>query len=120
MIDNEHDEEYSPTGWEVSQVKCTECGHESTSVHPHGIDVIQCSECLEMFDYRLVWVEVGKLAMLPYRIKAVIRWLRYSLRIGISFHSYEPHEAGTCLGWYEARGRCIAFLEHDGTRQFIW
>lgn len=49
IIDN-----FSPTGWEVRNVKCTHCGHETTSVFPHKIPEIQCSECMEMFDYRII------------------------------------------------------------------
>lgn len=54
IIDN-----FSPTGWEVRKVKCIHCGHEMTSVHPYKIPEIQCDECMEMFNYRIIKPKFG-------------------------------------------------------------
>ena len=59
-MDDEKIIDFSPTGWEVRHVKCTECGHEHTSVHPYKIDKIQCSECMEMFNYKIIKPDFGK------------------------------------------------------------
>lgn len=55
-----------------------------------------------------------------YKIKALIRWMRYSLKFGVSYHPYGAGEAGSYLGWYEASGNCIAFRDGDGKVQFLW
>jgi hypothetical protein len=54
-----------------------------------------------------------------YRTKALIRWVCYTLRIKISYHKY-GYDCGGYQGWYESRGRCIAFRENDGRIQFHW
>lgn len=62
-----------------------------------------------------------------YRIKAFVRWLRWSLRMGVSYHEY-PHdmygtglpEAWHVVGWYEAGGKVIAFRNIDWTVRFLW
>ena len=59
MDDDKIIDNFSPTGWEVLQVTCTECGHKMTSVHPYKIPLIQCSECLAMFNYKIVKPDFG-------------------------------------------------------------
>lgn len=54
-----------------------------------------------------------------YKIKALIRWLRFSLRVGVSYHHYGSGEdCGQFVGYYQARGKCIAFRNEDGTIHF--
>ncbi len=60
MDDEKIIDDFSPTGWEFRKVKCTHCGHETTSVHPYKIKLIQCGECMEMFDYKIVKPDFGR------------------------------------------------------------
>ncbi len=61
-----------------------------------------------------------------FKIKALIRWMRYSLRVGVSYHPYSQDQIESAenfdhpLGWYEAGGDCIAFRADDGSKQFLW
>lgn len=56
-----------------------------------------------------------------YKVKALVRWLRYSLRVGVSYHDYsQGSDVGGYVGWYESRGQCIAFRDVDGGVQFLW
>lgn len=57
MDDDKIIDNFNPTDWEVRKVKCTHCGHETTSVHPYKIAMIQCGECMEMFDYKILTVD---------------------------------------------------------------
>jgi hypothetical protein len=71
-----------------------------------------------------------KLDQQLYKIKAIIRWLRYQMRIGIVYETYSEngevddmeldYNVGGYVGWYKARGKCIAFRAIDGTIQFRW
>lgn len=48
-------------------------------------------------------------------IKSTIRLIRYYMRIGISYHKYEePDDVGGRIGWYEARGKRIAYRTNKG------
>ena len=68
----------------------------------------------------------NKLTILAYKIKALVRWMRYSLRFGVSYERYTPEQIETAvnfdhpLGYYMARGNCIAFRESDGSVRFLW
>lgn len=70
--------------------------------------------------------EANKLTILVYKIKAFVRWMRYSLRFGVSYHRYTDEQIESAegfdhpLGYYEARGNCIAFRESDGRVSFLW
>ena len=55
-----------------------------------------------------------------YTIKAMIRWVRYQMRVGVTYHPYEEWEAGTYQGWYDHFGSCIAFKRDDGSVQWLW
>lgn len=60
-----------------------------------------------------------------YKVKALVRWLRYSLRVGVSYHAYDNAQVESAnfehpRGWYEARGKTIAFRGSDGGVQFLW
>lgn len=71
-----------------------------------------------------------KLDQQLYKVKAFIRWLRYQLRLGIVYETYSEdgeiedmaldYNVGGYVGWYEARGHCIAFRNVDGNIQFKW
>ncbi len=54
-----------------------------------------------------------------YNIKALIRWLRYSLRFGVSYHRYgEGDDCGQFVGYYKSRGKVIAFRNVNGSIHF--
>ena len=70
--------------------------------------------------------EANKATILVYKIKALIRWARYSLRFGVSYHRYTDEQIQSAegfdhpLGWYEARGNTIAFRGDNGEIEFLW
>ena len=70
--------------------------------------------------------ELTNMENATYKIKALVRWLRYSLRFGVSYERYTKEQIKSAkgfdhpLGYYEARGRCIVYREADGTVKFLW
>lgn len=56
---------------------------------------------------------------LKARVKAIFRWLAF--QTGTEYKAYdELSDVPGYDGWYEWRGRCVAFKMDDGTVQFVW
>jgi hypothetical protein len=56
---------------------------------------------------------------LQARLKAIYRWVAF--KMDTDYKEYGPMcDVPDYDGWYEWRGRCIAFRKTDGTVQFVW
>ncbi len=61
-----------------------------------------------------------------YTIKAVLRWMRMKMRVGVTYEEYTKKQIDSAvnfvhpIGYYEVGERCLAYLYADGSMKYKW